>query len=364
MEDQNEQSTIVQPGQMIVLGHQGENLARKVCFDVSAFRQEYPDGHFALAAQRKGDTLPYPAARTNLDGETLIWTLTGADTAIAGYGRCELRCYDGETLAKSEVWQTFTLPSLGEYGEAPEAWQDYVAQMQRIGEKVQEAQTHAPKIGENGNWVLWDPETEQYTDSGQPSRGEAGYPGASAGAVICHLGTTTSAEIEEAYQAGKQVLLPIPQFDAVAQLTGRESATLHHFGTLCGEDNVPTAVYVTCNHDSWGMVSERKLAVRENLADSVFSVETPYAPGDYVMYDGFLYRFSSAHTGAWAAGDVVRVRLAEDVKDLRSGLDGKAAATSVPASASVSAAGVLSFANSTGTQLFTAQLPLYTGGVS
>lgn len=45
-------------------------------------------------------------------------------------------------------------------------------------------------------------------------------------------------------------------------------------------------------------------------------------------------------------------------------ISGKAAVTSVPASASVSAAGMLSFANSEGTQLFTVQLPLYTGGVS
>ena len=51
-------------------------------------------------------------------------------------------------------------------------------------------------------------------------------------------------------------------------------------------------------------------------------------------------------------------------KVIKAALDGKANMTSVPASASVSAAGVLSFANSAGTQLFTVQLPLYAGGVS
>lgn len=44
-------------------------------------------------------------------------------------------------------------------------------------------------------------------------------------------------------------------------------------------------------------------------------------------------------------------------------ISGKAAVTSVPASASVSAAGVMQFKNSAGTQLFTVQLPLYAGGV-
>ena len=153
MEDQNERSTIAQPGQIVFLGHQGENLARQVIFDLSDLRERYPEGRFALAAQRKGDALPYPAARTNLDGDALVWTLTDADTAVAGYGRCELRCYDGDTLAKSEVWNTFTLPALAEYGEAPEAWADYVAQVQRVGTAVQEAQRHGPMIGGNGTWM-------------------------------------------------------------------------------------------------------------------------------------------------------------------------------------------------------------------
>jgi hypothetical protein len=51
-------------------------------------------------------------------------------------------------------------------------------------------------------------------------------------------------------------------------------------------------------------------------------------------------------------------------KVIKSALDGKGAVAAIPASGSVSAAGVLSFANSAGTQLFTVQLPLYAGGVS
>lgn len=50
-------------------------------------------------------------------------------------------------------------------------------------------------------------------------------------------------------------------------------------------------------------------------------------------------------------------------KVIKAALDTKAATSSVPASASVSNAGVLSFANGAGTQLFSVQLPLYAGGV-
>ena len=54
----------------------------------------------------------------------------------------------------------------------PDAWPDYIAQMQRIGAQVAEAQTHAPKIGENGTWWLWDGERAAFVDSGIQARAE------------------------------------------------------------------------------------------------------------------------------------------------------------------------------------------------
>lgn len=243
---------------------------------------------------------------------------------------------------------------------------------------------------------------------------------------VARINSTTSAEIEAAYQAGKAVLLPIPRTNAIARLTGRDDAVTHHFGAVFSDSNAEdlVAVHVTCVSDSWRAIATTLLANRATISSNKFSPETTYSVGDYVLYRGFLYRFTAAHTGAWAAGDTVRVQLAEDVKDLRTALDGKgtyskpsdgipktdldaavqtslgkadtalqehqslsgyatqqwvgeqgyltshqdisgkANVTSVPASASVSSTGVLSFANNTGAQLFTVQLPLYAGGVS
>jgi len=50
-------------------------------------------------------------------------------------------------------------------------------------------------------------------------------------------------------------------------------------------------------------------------------------------------------------------------KVIKAALDGKGATTAIPASASVSANGLISFKNADNTQLFTVQLPLYAGGV-
>ena len=51
-------------------------------------------------------------------------------------------------------------------------------------------------------------------------------------------------------------------------------------------------------------------------------------------------------------------------KAIKAALDGKGAAASIPASASVDANGLIRFKNADSTQLFTVQLPLYAGGVS
>lgn len=170
-------TTPAKSGHTLFLGRQGENLARRIAFDLTAWLEAYGEGQAALAVMRSGDTLPYPASDIRTEGNTLLWTPTAADTARAGYGKCELRWYVGDVLAKSELWMTLTADALGSTGETPDPAEDYIAAMQRIGSAVQEAQTHAPHIGENGNWWLWDTETEAFTDSNFPARGSSGAQG-------------------------------------------------------------------------------------------------------------------------------------------------------------------------------------------
>ena len=47
----------------------------------------------------------------------------------------------------------------------PDVWERYIAQMQ-------EAIDHGyAQIADNGNWLLWDAQKQEYADSGKPSRG-------------------------------------------------------------------------------------------------------------------------------------------------------------------------------------------------
>ena len=53
----------------------------------------------------------------------------------------------------------------------PDIWEQYIEQMQEA------IDNGYAKIAANGNWLLWDAEKQEYTDSGLPSRGEKGEPG-------------------------------------------------------------------------------------------------------------------------------------------------------------------------------------------
>ena len=182
----------------LVLGRQGENLARQVIFDLSDWMSAYGQGPAELIAQRPGDTAPYPAAAVR-EGDTLVWTLTAADMERPYGGRCELRYYVGETLVKSRIWRTYVEPAMDTpTGEAPpvpeQAWFEQVltagASSKASAEAAETAQAKAEDARqgaenarnraetaaikqpypntETGTWWVWDSEKAAYVDSGAP----------------------------------------------------------------------------------------------------------------------------------------------------------------------------------------------------
>lgn len=129
------------PDSIIFLGHAGENLAREIIFDVSAWHEQYGDGYAVLIAQRVGEDTPYPCDIT-ADGDTVRWPITSADNAIpGGYGRCELQYRINETVVKSSVWRTLVEASLSDQSEEPpEPQQSWVDKVLEAGQLVENAQ--------------------------------------------------------------------------------------------------------------------------------------------------------------------------------------------------------------------------------
>lgn len=164
----------VRHGSILPLGKQGENMAKQIQFDISRWIGTFGPGTVQLLHQRSGDEAPYPVS-VEQDGNLAVWTVTNADTAVAGTGRAELQYYVGDALAKSETWMTKVLAALGPAGETPpEAQQSWVDQVLKAGaaavdavERVETAAVHQPIVGDNGNWWTWDLDAGSYVDTGK-----------------------------------------------------------------------------------------------------------------------------------------------------------------------------------------------------
>ena len=119
----------------LALGRRGENLAQQVVFDVRDLESLYGPGDVEVIYQRPGDAQPYPLA-VQMDGTLVTWDVTATDTEMSdGSGKCELRYYVGETLAKSKTWRTWVEPAMGTPSETTpsEPEQGWVDQIIAVG---------------------------------------------------------------------------------------------------------------------------------------------------------------------------------------------------------------------------------------
>lgn len=67
-----------------------------------------------------------------------------------------------------------------------------------------------------------------------------------------------------------------------------------------------TMHHLNVGSNTYEMVDEQG---RANIAPT-FSTSTSYSSGDYVIYSGTLYQFTSNHTGAWTGADAEVITVA------------------------------------------------------
>ena len=165
-------TVVVRNGTRILLGKQGENNAVRVVWPEIAkkYTKLYGDGRFELVVVQKGQA--YPAV-VNVDGPDLIWNVLTADVATVGAGSLELIYYVGDTIAKSQTWATFVEVSESAEGttEPPEPAKNWVDKVLKAGQAAVDASVNSPKIGNNGNWWVWDFKAGVYVDTGVAASG-------------------------------------------------------------------------------------------------------------------------------------------------------------------------------------------------
>lgn len=97
---------------VIYLGRQGENLARTIEIDVSSMLMKWPDATISLLVQRNQEDTFY-LAPVVIENGILKWTITNADTEIAGIGKIEVRAIQDDAIMKSATMKICVENSLG-----------------------------------------------------------------------------------------------------------------------------------------------------------------------------------------------------------------------------------------------------------
>ena len=134
----------------IQLGYVGENNALDVIFDISDMIKYYGSGTCQLIYQRNGDSSGYPCELAQ-SGNTVIWRIKSTDVACAGRGKCELRYVVGDTVAKSEVFDTYVTTAMENSGEVPEPWTDWVDSILSAAEEIKSTVTPVFSMNTNGH---------------------------------------------------------------------------------------------------------------------------------------------------------------------------------------------------------------------
>lgn len=167
----------------VLLGRQGEHLARCIMFDIADWQDTYGEGSVQLLAQRNGDELAYPCSVSVQNGMAR-WCVRDVDVAMPGKGRLELQYRVGETVVKTETYRTLTEPSLGEAGPVPpDPEQDWVASVLQAAADAEASARDARNvikeaitIGENGRWLIGGKDSGVSAIGPQGERGETGFP--------------------------------------------------------------------------------------------------------------------------------------------------------------------------------------------
>ena len=118
-----------QEGVVIPLGRQDENSVETVIFPTSTWAEAYGEGSFQLLNKRAQDTAPYPCDITVDDNGNVNWVVEAADVYYQGYGCVQITYVVDDAIAKTVIYSTSVLPSLGGGSVPTGSWVERVYQI-------------------------------------------------------------------------------------------------------------------------------------------------------------------------------------------------------------------------------------------
>ena len=136
---------------------------------------ELPTGATVSVRMRKPDGFGVDNAALEASGSTVLIAFTEQMCAAAGRGWINVEINDGTGVKYTQPVMVIisenavtdkTIESSSEFSK-----------LDKLIDETEEYLNNPPKIGENGNWEVWNAESKLYVDTGSPSRGEQGPTG-------------------------------------------------------------------------------------------------------------------------------------------------------------------------------------------
>ena len=157
----------------IDLGYQGENKARTIEIDMTAWLEDFPGSAVGIMVKRPNEDTFYPAGIVR-DGNIISWNITRADVSIPGEGEAQVILTNAEDVElRCRVVATRICTSMsGTEVDAPPPENTFVSQVINAAAQAEAAVSKMPYIGANGNWYVWS--TNRFVDTGYESRGDDG----------------------------------------------------------------------------------------------------------------------------------------------------------------------------------------------
>ena len=128
------------------LGNQTETGVTTITIDMSPWLDQWPGMETVIMATRPGESAAYPAA-TRMDGSNIVWTVNGADTAIAGRGTAEiLGLVDGVRKLSQIVRTRINASTVATTMEPPEGAKPWVDEVINAADEIKNMTAQAETL--------------------------------------------------------------------------------------------------------------------------------------------------------------------------------------------------------------------------